>query len=127
MNLIAIAQGKELINYYPHHTTANRLDTIVDVVCKVYNVKREKLISKSRKQPWVTARQFAMYFAMKYEVTTQSQIGLYFAKRDHSTVSYARKKVISLMQIYPYFRNIHDNVEKELEKLSVFNPYNNQR
>lgn len=126
MNLIAIAQGKELINYYPHHTTANRLDTIVDVVCKVYNVKREKLISKSKKQPWVTARQFAMYFAMKYEVTTQSQIGLYFG-RDHSTVSYARKKVISLMQIYPYFRNIHDNVEKELEKLSVFNPYNNQR
>ena len=126
MNLIAIAQGKEQINYYPHHTTANRLDTIVDVVCKVYNVKREKLISKSKKQPWVTARQFAMYFAMKYEVTTQSQIGLYFG-RDHSTVSYAREKVISLMQIYPYFRNIHDNVEKELEKLSVFNPYNNQR
>lgn len=124
MNLIAIAQGREQINYYPEHTTANRLDTIVDVVCKVFNVKREILISKSRKQPWVTARQFAMYFALKYKVTTPTQIGLFFG-RDHSTVCYAREKVNSLIQFYPYYRNFHDNVEKELEKLSVFNRYNN--
>lgn len=124
MNLIAIAQGREQINYYPEHTTAKRLDTIVDVVCKVCNVKREILLSKSRKQPWVTARQFAMYFALKYEVTTPTQIGLFFG-RDHSTVWYARKKVNSLIQFYPYYRNFHDNVEKELEKLTVFNPYNN--
>jgi chromosomal replication initiator protein len=62
---------------------------IQEVVCEYFGIKREQLLSKTRKREIALPRQLAMYFAKEYTNSTFTKIGEEMGGKDHSTVMYA--------------------------------------
>ncbi|WKS94688.1 chromosomal replication initiator protein DnaA [Riemerella columbina] len=62
---------------------------IQEVVCDYFGIKREQLLSKTRKREIALPRQLAMYFAKELTDATFSKIGKEMGNKDHSTVMYA--------------------------------------
>ena len=61
------------------------------------------------------ARQVAMYLCREYTSSSLTNIGLYFGKRDHSTVIHSIRKVEEELARDPSFRH---QVESALAELS---------
>ncbi len=89
-------------------------DDIIDTVCKAHGIKTKDIVSKSRKQQFVQARQLAMYLCHKYTNITYSQIGRIFGKRDHSTVLYACNQVSKRYSVDKNFRRDVEDLEATL-------------
>lgn len=62
---------------------------IQEVVCDYFGIKREDLLSKSRRREIALPRQLAMYFAKQLTNSTFSKIGAEMGGKDHTTVMYA--------------------------------------
>lgn len=90
-------------------------DDIIAVICKHYAIKQKEIVSKSRKQAIVQARQVAMFLCHKYTDTTYSQIGRIFGKRDHSTVLYACNQVSRRIGVDKVFRREIEDIESMLQ------------
>lgn len=88
------------------------IDDVVAAISQHFGVKGKDLISKSRKQAIVLARQTAMYLIQKYTELPYSQIGKHFGKRDHSTVLYSCNQVAHRIANDKKFR-------KEIEELEA--------
>ncbi|MBM4304834.1 MAG: chromosomal replication initiator protein DnaA [Deltaproteobacteria bacterium] len=76
------------------------LDEIIGLVEHNFGVTRADMVSKSRKQAIVWARQVAMYLARRYTLLPLEEIGKTFG-RDHATVIHAFDKVSETMQFQP--------------------------
>jgi chromosomal replication initiator protein len=68
------------------------LEAIQDAVCSVYGVRRDDLLSSSRSQRVVRARQMAMYLTRQLTGMSLAEISRGF-DRDHSTVAHAIRAV----------------------------------
>jgi chromosomal replication initiator protein len=75
-----------------------RIDDILKVVGRHYNVARADLLSPRRAQSIVRPRQVGMYLAKKLTSRSLPEIGRRFGGRDHSTVLHAVRKIEELMQ-----------------------------
>lgn len=62
---------------------------IQDVVCDYFGIKKEQLLSKTRKREIALPRQLAMYFSKAFTNSTFTKIGEEMGGKDHSTVMYA--------------------------------------
>lgn len=62
---------------------------IQEMICDYFGIKREQLLSKTRKREIALPRQLAMYFAKEYTNATFAKIGEEMGGKDHSTVMYA--------------------------------------
>ncbi len=62
---------------------------IQEVVCDYFGIRREDLLSKSRRREVALPRQLAMYFSKEFTNATFSKIGEEMGGKDHSTVMYA--------------------------------------
>ena len=71
------------------------VENIQQVVSEYYNLKVSDMYSKSRKGPVVYARQIAMYLAKELTQKSLPEIASFFGKKDHTTVMYACKKVMT--------------------------------
>ena len=69
------------------------VDDIVSAVCQHFGTKQREVMSKSRKQAIVKARQLTMYLCHKYTEMSYSQIGRSVGGRDHSTVLHSCNQV----------------------------------
>lgn len=67
-------------------------ETIIDTVCKYYNVKKEQVLGKSRPKNVVIPRQMAMYIAREELNDSFPALVKYFNK-DHSTIVHAYERV----------------------------------
>lgn len=67
-------------------------ETIIDTVCKYYNVKKEQVLGKSRPKNVVIPRQMAMYIAREELNDSFPSLEKYFNK-DHSTIFHAYERV----------------------------------
>ena len=72
---------------------------IQEVVCDYFGIKREDLLSKSRKRDIALPRQLAMYFSKEYTNATFSKIGEEMGGKDHSTVMYACETIKDVSKI----------------------------
>lgn len=70
---------------------------IIDIVCKFYNVKKDELLARKRTKNIAEARQIAMYLITEFVNIPLEAVGNIFGK-DHSTVIYAKNKVIEDMK-----------------------------
>lgn len=86
-------------------------DDIVAMVCKRSGIRQKEIVSKSRKQNIVQARQLAMYICHKYTDMPYSQIGRRFGNRDHSTVLYACRQVAHRISVEKDFRREVEDLE----------------
>jgi len=73
-------------------------DTILDCVCKYFNVNLEDIIGKKKNKEIVEPRQIAMYLMYDMLDLPLSSIGSIFGGRDHTTVMHAREKVSGLIK-----------------------------
>lgn len=79
--------------------TRIRIDDILKVVGRHYNVARADLLSPRRARSIVRPRQVGMYLAKKLTPRSLPEIGRRFGGRDHSTVLHAVRKIEELLQV----------------------------
>lgn len=75
-----------------------RIDDILKVIGRHYNVARADLLSPRRARSVVVPRQIGMYLAKKLTPRSLPEIGRRFGGRDHSTVLHAVRKIEELMK-----------------------------
>jgi chromosomal replication initiator protein len=74
-----------------------RIDDILRIVAKHYNVSRADLLSQRRTANVVKPRQIAMYLAKVLTLRSLPEIGRRFGGRDHTTVLHAVRKIDGLV------------------------------
>ena len=82
INKIA-ANQKKIIN----------ISHIQEIVCDYFGIRKEQLLSKTRKREIALPRQLAMYFSKEYTSATYARIGHEMGGKDHSTVMHAHKTI----------------------------------
>ena len=94
---LEMAEGavKDLIR--PTDGRRVRIDDILKVVAKHYNVTRADLLSQRRTANVVKPRQIAMYLAKVLTLRSLPEIGRRFGGRDHTTVLHAVRKIDGLI------------------------------
>ncbi|MFS8036393.1 chromosomal replication initiator protein DnaA [Xanthobacter sp. AM11] len=86
---------KDLIR--PSDPKRVRVDDILRIVSKHYNVTRADLLSQRRTATVVKPRQIAMYLAKTLTLRSLPEIGRRFGGRDHTTVLHAVRKIDGLV------------------------------
>lgn len=79
-------------------------------------MKQKDVLSKSRKQNMVQARQLTMYLCHKYTDMSYSQIGRCIGRRDHSTVLYSCEQTGRRISVDRNFRHEVEGLEAVLKK-----------
>ena len=92
------------------------VDDILGAVCSHCGLKQKDLISKSRRQGIVKARQLAMYLSHKYTGQSYAQIGRAIGKRDHSTVVHSCNQISRRITKDRDFRHEVEELEAALKK-----------
>lgn len=82
---ITMQMAWEVIANYGVHSPVLDMESIIRQVCRGFSLTREQLVSASRKQEYVTARNTAFYLARKHTNLSLAAIGQLFNRR-HSTV-----------------------------------------
>ncbi|MGU3492829.1 chromosomal replication initiator protein DnaA [Xanthobacteraceae bacterium A53D] len=94
---LEMAEGavKDLVR--PTDPKRVRVDDILRVTAKHYNVSRADLLSQRRTANVVKPRQIAMYLAKTLTLRSLPEIGRRFGGRDHTTVLHAVRKIDGLI------------------------------
>ena len=75
----------EIISHYASHAPVLDMESIVNHVCQAFGLNRDQLVSPSRKQEYVSARNTIFFLARKHTELSLECIGRRF-NRKHSTV-----------------------------------------
>ncbi len=79
-------------------TSRIKIEDILKVISRHYNVGRNDLLSPRRAREVVVPRQIGMYLAKKLTARSLPEIGRRFGGRDHSTVLHAVRKIDEQMK-----------------------------
>ena len=82
----------------PLDPTRVRIEDILKIVGRHYNVARNDLLSPRRARTIVRPRQVGMYLAKKLTPRSLPEIGRRFGGRDHSTVLHAVRKIEDMLK-----------------------------
>ena len=91
-------------------------DDIIQPVAQHFALKPKDLISKSRKQAIVRARQLAIFLCHKYTDMPYLQIGQRFGGRDHSTIIYSCNQVTKDLSTVKDYRRTLEEIEAKLKR-----------
>jgi chromosomal replication initiator protein len=91
------------------------IDSIIDLVCRHFELEPEVIHTKSRKRDVVQGRQIAMYLAKKHTDSSSSKIGQLIGNKDHATVLHACKIVREQCEVSKSFRTDIENIELSLK------------
>ena len=93
------------------------INEIQKTVSKYYGITVSDLVSNSRKQHLVRARQMAVYLCHNLTALSLSKIGHNFGNRDHSTVLYSCEKLKELMKTNEEIKNDFENIKIKITNL----------
>jgi len=93
------------------------INEIQKTVSKYYGITVSDLVSNSRKQHLVRARQMAVYLCHNLTSLSLSKIGQNFGNRDHSTVLYSCEKLKELMKTNEEIKNDFENIKIKITNL----------
>ena len=101
---------KEALKDYIDATAGEMsMDTITDAVAGYFKVAKSELIGKKKSKNVAEPRQIAIYIIHEYLSPPLASIGEFFGGRDHTTIMYARDKIIALLEKdYSFQRKIND-------------------
>ncbi len=74
-------------------------ETIIRATCTHFNVTKQELLGKNKRQELVRARQICTYLMCDMLALPLVSVGKEMGGRDHATVIYSRDKVIELMRV----------------------------
>lgn len=92
------------------------VDDIIAAVASHYGVSRKDIVSKSRKQGIVLARQVAIYLCHKYTGQSYATLGRKFGGRDHSTILYSHDVIARRISVDKNFRHEVEAIESAMKK-----------
>lgn len=112
---IDIENAKELlkISEKDQEKTIN-IDTITKTVSNYFKISIADLRSKARNKEITAGRHIAMFFSYYIAKSTLAEIGLYFGKRDHTTVMHAVNKIKQMQKNDADFSKMLYNIETQL-------------
>jgi len=93
----------------PKKTTVDIFDIQKETSIK-YGITNSELISKSRKQNLVLARQTAIYLSCELTTLSLAKIGKNFGNKDHSTILYSYNKFKKIMDEKSIVKQIYENI-----------------
>jgi chromosomal replication initiator protein len=103
--------------YFDLQTRANKTE-LVDVVCDVFKIERESLLSKSRKREFVEARKVVSWVGVEKLGLTLKYVGKDILNgRDHTTVIHAIKSFHDLYETEDGFRMKVDTIIQKLAEI----------
>ena len=91
-------------------------DDNIQTVAQHLALKPKDLISKSRKQAIVRARQLAIFLCHKYTDMPYLKIGQRFGGRDHSTIIYSCNQVTKDLSTVKDYRRTLEEIEAKLKR-----------
>lgn len=89
---------------------------IQEVVCEYFGLKREQLLSKTRKREIALPRQLAMYFAKEYTEATYAKIGKEMGGKDHATVMHACQTIKGGTEVNKEIRTYVKELKEKIGK-----------
>lgn len=97
------------------------IQTIINLVCKEYNIPSESLNIGTRKREIVEPRQVSHFFAHYfYPKLSYRQIGEAIGNKDHATVMHSIKAVIDLLETSSFFekrfKTLKFDIDMEIRK-----------
>ena len=92
------------------------VERIINEVARTMNVKPEDIRSNKQSAPISRARQMAAYVVRTITNLPMKSIGEEFGGRDHTTIVYAIQKVESQMEKDPNFRNMVNDIIKNISE-----------
>ena len=93
------------------------VNEVQKTVSKYYGITVSDLISNSRKQHLVKARQMAIYLCHEMTSLSLAKIGQNFGNRDHSTVLYSCEKLKGLISTNEEIKNDIENIKIKITNL----------
>jgi len=93
------------------------VNEVQKTVSKYYGITVSDLISNSRKQHLVKARQMAIYLCHELTSLSLAKIGQNFGNRDHSTVLYSCEKLKGLISTNGEIKNDIENIKIKITNL----------
>ncbi|MDC0910549.1 chromosomal replication initiator protein DnaA [Candidatus Pseudothioglobus singularis] len=93
------------------------VNEVQKTVSKYYGITVSDLISNSRKQHLVKARQMAIYLCHELTSLSLAKIGQNFGNRDHSTVLYSCEKLKGLISSNEEIKNDIENIKIKITNL----------
>jgi chromosomal replication initiator protein len=93
------------------------INEVQKTVSKYYGITVSDLVSNSRKQHLVKARQMAMYLSHSLTSLSLAKIGQNFGNRDHSTVLYSCEKLNKLMETNEEIKNDVENIKIKITNI----------
>ncbi len=113
---LAIAQNAIRDIRSNNQPTPVTIDRIISEVSRTFNVSPADIRSKSRTSQIARARQVAIFVVRSITGLKQEEIGQEFGGFDHTTVLYSLRKVDSMMQSDPSFKNTVNDIIKNLSE-----------
>ena len=93
------------------------VNEVQKTVSKYYGITVSDLVSNSRKQHLVKARQMAIYLCHELTSLSLAKIGQNFGNRDHSTVLYSCEKLRGLIETNREIKNDIENIKIKITNL----------
>ena len=93
------------------------INEVQKTVSKYYGITVSDLVSNSRRQHLVRARQMAIYLCHNLTSLSLAKIGQNFGNRDHSTVLYSCEKLRELMKTNEEIKNDIENIKIKITNL----------
>lgn len=106
-------------NYIKTSSKELSIEDIQKMVCQFYNIAYNDLLTTSRKQRIVEARQITMYLAKNYTNSTLKAIGNHFSGKDHTTVIHSCQKVESLLDVDAEYKEKFLEIQHKVKLASI--------
>lgn len=90
---------ESLKDYITHRKSQMSADTIIDAVCKYFNITKEEITSKKKTKELVEPRHIAIYLVLEFLSLPLASIGQIFGGRDYTTVIHARDKITDRLKV----------------------------
>ena len=87
---------------------------VIKYISREFKISERQLIGKGRTMEVAIARQIAMYLCREYTSSSLTNIGLYFGKRDHSTVIHACRNIENKINNDKELKNKINNMKSDL-------------
>ena len=109
------ALNKEKVNDQKGNNV--EIDRIKNVVANYFNITTKDLVSTSRKQNLVYARDIFVYIVKTNYSFPQETIGVFLGGKDHSTIAHSYNKIENGIKSDQNIKQDIININKKLEKL----------
>ncbi len=80
--------------WQPTQRQKDNAEKIIKFLCSFHSIKYEEITNCTRKKKIVKARQQAMSILCNQVKLSESQVGLIFGGKDHSSVNHSKKQVL---------------------------------